>query len=103
MRTEWKNGVPSLVHYLVTGSDEHITQLEVELEEIQKVKREWIKKQSYEEAAKMRDQEKEKELEIEIAKNKGMQFIGPYHNKPSKKLAERKGARIVSYNLVEIK
>lgn len=101
MRTEWKNGVPSLVHYLVTGSDEHITQLEVELEEIQKVKREWIKKQSYEEAAKMRD--REKELEIEIAKNKGMQFIGPYHNRPSKKLADRKGARVVSYNLVEIK
>jgi hypothetical protein len=38
MRTEWKNGVPNLVHYLVIGSDEHITQLEVELEEIQKVK-----------------------------------------------------------------
>ena len=102
MRTEWKNGAPNLVHYLVIGSDEHIAKLETELEEIQKVKREWIKKQSYEEAAEMRDKEKNKESELEIAKS-GMQFIGPYHNRPSKKLAERKGARVVSYNLIEIK
>ena len=32
-----------------------------------------------------------------------LQFIGPYHNRPSKKLAELKGARVVSYNLIEIK
>jgi len=55
MRTEWKKGTPKLVHYLVSGDEEHA------------------------------------------------HFIGPYHNKPSKKLVERKGARVVSYNLIEIK
>ena len=103
MRTEWKKGTPKLVHYLVSGSSKEITELEDKIKLVCEAKNKLVMQRQYEEASKLRSDELELIKELEIAKERGMHYIGPYHNRPSKKLCERKGARVVSYNLIEIK
>jgi hypothetical protein len=103
MRTDWKNGTPKLVHYLVSGSSKEIAELEDKIKLVCESKNNLVMKQEYEKASYLRAEEKELINQLEIAKERGMHYIGPYHNRPSKKLCERKGARVVSYRLVEIK
>jgi len=103
MRTEWKNGTPKLVHYLVSGSSEEIVDLENKIKLVCESKDNLVMQQEYEKAAYLRVEERELINQLEILKERGMRYIGPYHNRPSKKLMERKGARVVSYNLIEIK
>lgn len=99
MRTQWKKGTPQKVYFFVRSESAELTRLQAEIEEIRLIKLKFIRKKSYEEAARIRDQEREKELEIASMIAESATYCGPYHNKPSEKKAKELGARIVSYEL----
>lgn len=102
MRTDWKKGTPKIVHYLVSEDTESIREIKEKVEFYKSEKERLVKKQLYEEASNMRTEERKylELLEKEVKEN--CFYIGPYHNKPSKKLCERKGAKVVSFALVPL-